>query len=590
VTRLPWLSPGAGSLLALARSPTPEVWSQIRADPGAVLLVVRLTPALRGLSAVSFYPAVLDNPAIFDEALRRLSEPGPGWVDWSQPALQPIYQSALCYAQAAHILAEHTGQCDPENAWVAGLLAPLGWFGVCAVEPDRATNCLSDPDLARHPSAVQRRHWGVDASGLGRRLARRWGLPDWLAAIVAHLSLPAEIAERFGADADLFQVVQQAVALVEQKGIANCKLQIANCKLEDESLPDVAPILTRDADQFAIGNWQLAIGNAPYSAWQRPDQVPLLNDLLRLAAENLRLRGAPLLTWLETDLDELHAALEEERLAQSERLQEQKLAALAEFAAGAGHEINNPLAVISGQAQYLLRQLDEGVRGKAEGVTENGDMPSTPSPSHPLTPSSSRRGLQVIIEQAQRIHHVLRDLMQFARPPQPHKESVDLAVLVREAVTAVHELAEQRRVRLIGPEAEAPLTVLADCVQVRTALTCLLRNAVEAAPAGPEADGWASIRLDKSCEDRVEVVVEDNGPGPAGPQHDHLFDPFFSGRTAGRGRGLGLPTAWRLAQQHGGDVRFSRPTGGPTRFVLTLPRQLESSANSGIHQELGKSA
>src|SRR5207302_476622 len=73
----------------------------------------------------------------------------------------------------------------------------------------------------------------------------------------------------------------------------------------------------------------------------------------------------------------------------------------------------------------------------------------------------------------------------------------------------------------------------------------------------------------------VEIVIEDNGPGPAALEREHLFDPFFSGRPAGRGRGLGLPTAWRLARQHGGDVRFMRPADGPTRFVLTLPRANE---------------
>jgi signal transduction histidine kinase len=50
-----------------------------------------------------------------------------------------------------------------------------------------------------------------------------------------------------------------------------------------------------------------------------------------------------------------------------------------------------------------------------------------------------------------------------------------------------------------------------------------------------------------------------------------MFDPFFSGRSAGRGRGLGLPTAWRLAREHGGDVRHVPHPDGPTRFVLALP-------------------
>jgi nitrogen-specific signal transduction histidine kinase len=59
-----------------------------------------------------------------------------------------------------------------------------------------------------------------------------------------------------------------------------------------------------------------------------------------------------------------------------------------------------------------------------------------------------------------------------------------------------------------------------------------------------------------------------------------MFDPFFSGRQAGRGRGLGLPTAWRLIREHGGDVRFQEFPQGPTRFILTLPwdgRQLSSA-------------
>jgi signal transduction histidine kinase len=66
-------------------------------------------------------------------------------------------------------------------------------------------------------------------------------------------------------------------------------------------------------------------------------------------------------------------------------------------------------------------------------------------------------------------------------------------------------------------------------------------------------------------------VVEDSGPGPAEADLDHLFDPFYSGREAGRGRGLGLAIAWRLARVNGGDVRYAPVPGGPTRFVLELP-------------------
>jgi signal transduction histidine kinase len=87
-------------------------------------------------------------------------------------------------------------------------------------------------------------------------------------------------------------------------------------------------------------------------------------------------------------------------------------------------------------------------------------------------------------------------------------------------------------------------------------------------------DGWAALRLEASAPDLVEVVVEDSGPGLAAGQTEHLFDPFYSGRQAGRGRGLGLPTAWRLAHVQGGDIRYVNLPDGPTRFIFRLPRQL----------------
>jgi two-component system NtrC family sensor kinase len=162
---------------------------------------------------------------------------------------------------------------------------------------------------------------------------------------------------------------------------------------------------------------------------------------------------------------------------------------------------------------------------------------------------------------------MLRDLMQFARPPRPQKQIFDLGNLVLEVVTSLSDLAGERRIRLLCLPPERPVTLEADPSQVRTALTCLLRNAVEAAPE----DGWAGVRVEPAAVGFINLVIEDNGPGLPPAQREHLFDPFYSGRSAGRGRGLGLPTAWRLARQHGGDVRLVGLADGPTRFVLTLP-------------------
>ena len=223
----------------------------------------------------------------------------------------------------------------------------------------------------------------------------------------------------------------------------------------------------------------------------------------------------------------------------AERVQAAKLAAVAEFAAGASHEINNPLAVISGHSQYLLKQEPDERR---------------------------REALQSIVRQTRRIHSVLAELLLFARPPEPRPEWLDLGRLVREAVAELAPLAAERRVEVQTGHLATALWAEADPNQLGIAVAALVRNGVEAAPAG----GWVRVATTVR-PDRLEVAVEDSGPGPDQRSRAHLFDPFYSGRAAGRGRGLGLPAAWRLARENGGEVRYVPVPGGPTRFVLTLP-------------------
>ena len=235
-------------------------------------------------------------------------------------------------------------------------------------------------------------------------------------------------------------------------------------------------------------------------------------------------------------------------------MQQQKMSALAELAAGAGHEINNPLAVISGQAQYLIKKL---AREQELGGFEDSD-----SPKHEIFADSLKR----IVTQTERVHQILSDLMQFARPVPPQPVPVDVASLVHDALALHQDLADQRRVRLVCDDSHETVDVFGDPRQSRTALSCLVRNAIESAPE----DGWAGVKVHIG-ESGVDICVEDNGPWPAPTVRDHMFDPFFSGRAAGRGRGLGLPTAWQLARQNGGDVFFDPLCEERTRFILHLP-------------------
>ncbi|MBY0524245.1 MAG: HDOD domain-containing protein [Gemmataceae bacterium] len=529
--RLSWISPSAASLMALARAPA-SAWQVIRTDPGAVLLLLRQAPPT--LSASSFLPTLLRDASFLEHAQRHLDAPDSVAVDWNDGSVHPIYQAALRYADCAASLAEQSKAIDVNLAWATGLVAPLGWLAMCGIDGGQAAGCLADPTLHENPGETQRRWWGHDQAAIARRLARHWRLPPWLTAIVGHLGLPVETAKGLGADVGLFRLVQLAVALV-QKEAAGLALTVGAPIAENATALGLQEFPVRRLELQPTGQ----------EDWSGPATVPLLRELLHLAAENRRLADAPITERLERDMDHLHRILEQQRAGESARLLEQNLATLAEFAAGAGHEINNPLAVISGQAQYLM--------------------------GHEADPAR-QRALQTIVAQTQRVHDILTELMQFARPGRPQKRPLELASLIREACVSLGGLADQRRVRLVCPEPEPGSFLHADPRQARTALICLLRNAIEAAP--PE--GWAGVRVIAPTPDRIDLLVEDSGPGPTPAQRERMFDPFYSGRPAGRGRGLGLPTAWRLARENDGSVYFDDHSEGPTRFVLSLPREIES--------------
>src|SRR5438270_3633129 len=154
---LPWLSPCAASLVALARAPTPAVWDEVRADPGCVLLLLRHALPPGAPSGLSFFPSLLRDPAPLEAALRHLAQPGPGFVDWDQAAFRPVYDACATCARLAQLLAEKTDLCAPDNAWVAGLLAPLGRLAVCAVSRPSEAHGLQPIGLkCVDPAAVAR--------------------------------------------------------------------------------------------------------------------------------------------------------------------------------------------------------------------------------------------------------------------------------------------------------------------------------------------------------------------------------------------------------------------------------------------------
>ena len=234
------------------------------------------------------------------------------------------------------------------------------------------------------------------------------------------------------------------------------------------------------------------------------------------------------------------------------RLEQAKLDAMKELAYGASHEINNPLANISARAQTLLR--DE-------------------------TDPERRRALAAIDAQALRAHEMISDLMLFARPPALVLDDIDLVELAEEICRQSQDLCGERCIELAIQGDPQIKPIRADASQLAVALTAIVRNSIEAIGA----DGKISLSIERADAKSVRVVIEDNGPGIPDRVRSHAFDPFYSGREAGRGLGFGLAKCWRIVTEHGGSVTLKRRQEGGTRAELELPRLGPSDERDGRH-------
>jgi hypothetical protein len=234
-----------------------------------------------------------------------------------------------------------------------------------------------------------------------------------------------------------------------------------------------------------------------------------------------------------------------------ETLEIEKLEAMAEFAAGAGHEINNPLTVIAGRAQLFLHEESDPER---------------------------RRALALISAQAMRVYEMIADMMLFARPPRPELQTVEVVGMIDALVAELLPRATRQETtfcRTVNPQ---PVFIQADPVQLQVALRAICQNAFEALGSGGrvEIDAEKGAGVFISQKQRlptpfVAIRIRDDGPGITSEERRHIFDPFYSARQAGRGLGMGLAKAWRIIANHGGRIDVASLPGHGAAFTITLP-------------------
>lgn len=230
----------------------------------------------------------------------------------------------------------------------------------------------------------------------------------------------------------------------------------------------------------------------------------------------------------------------EERLS---RIRTERLAQLGTLLAGFAHEVRNPLSTISLNLQLVLEDFRE---------------PET------TRDKRTQKRIATVEAEVRRLQKILEEFLGFARAPEPKLVPVDLNGKLAALIDfAEPEMRDQGLSLRFYPGQEIGF-VPADWDHLQAAIVNLLRNAKEATPAGGE------VLVSTAREGGAVLVrVTDTGAGIPPEMQPQVFEPYFS--TKKTGTGLGLPTARRVAAEHGGSLTLQSEVGKGTQFTLRLP-------------------
>ena len=236
----------------------------------------------------------------------------------------------------------------------------------------------------------------------------------------------------------------------------------------------------------------------------------------------------------------------EQQIAQAD-----KLAALGELSAGVAHEINNPLGIILGYTQLLLKEE-----------------------------SGFEDDLKTIEKHVKNCKEVVSDLLSFSRKGAKETGPVDVHQVVDGVVKFLSNHTDFRKVdiRLDLPE-DQRFTVQGHTQELTQVMINLMINACHAIEE--TNDGQIEVSARASDEGQVEIAVKDNGSGIRKQHLSRIFDPFFTTKPVGRGTGLGLSVGYGIIRRHGGDISAANREDRGAAFSIRLPLKTASEIQNG---------
>jgi signal transduction histidine kinase/DNA-binding response OmpR family regulator len=228
------------------------------------------------------------------------------------------------------------------------------------------------------------------------------------------------------------------------------------------------------------------------------------------------------------------------RAMQEQLVQAEKLASIGQLAAGVAHEINNPIGVILGFAQLMLKRTSED------------------DPLHKPLATIEREGV--------RCKEIVQDLLHFAAQRQPLLSRVDINAVIEAASELMPHHVNSENVKVVKGYTSGLPPVLGDENQLQQVFLNIMLNAYQAMPNGGQ------LRIASRADGKeVQVIFADTGSGISQENLKRVFDPFFTTKEVGEGTGLGLSISYGIIEQHGGTIEVESEPGTGSTFTVKLP-------------------
>jgi len=241
-----------------------------------------------------------------------------------------------------------------------------------------------------------------------------------------------------------------------------------------------------------------------------------------------------------------------EKEFQAQFYQAEKMATVGTLAAGVAHEINNPLAAISGFAEGLKRRIS-----KIEQLADESLI------------ADFTEYTQTIISECDRCRDIVQTLLTFSRPmAAASMRPVDINQCVTDTLFILKHHFRDRKNLSVETDLNDNLPyILGDESQLKQVIINLLTNAFDAT-----TDGGTIVVLTRATENGgISLFVNDTGNGIASDVKDKLFEPFFTTKPVGQGVGIGLSTCYSIVKNHHGEITVDSTEGEGTSFRVTLP-------------------